>query len=253
MKKQLLILITSVFCIGLGSLFCPKKPVNPTIKKVSPSKVAETKSYFLQRLNQEEEALHEKISREFAVDAKYLKTNFCQQWQQKPSKPQTDEHIYKLIFDVAQEYNFNADRLTISVNNNDAASPAYSTSSGLIIEMNLFKLMPETVQRFIVAHELQHILNNDTDSISIIKRSLGNKPMTAAQSKLFELYNKFQEKRADFNAALQGEQWAQGYLAFAKEGLKRCTSGAGNMHPSWSERAQWAEEMVNHMHGIKNV
>lgn len=261
MKKYLFLLIVGFsIALGLHLLISGKKPVinqenaaQPIYQEISPQALASTKKFFMDKLLQEEAALHQALSHEFGVNPAFLQADYSHQWRQKPGNSTSSEPMHQLTYEVAQAFNFNADKLRIVLNRTNNGSPAYSNDMELIIEMNLFPEFAQPVQKFIIAHELQHILQGDCTEIRTLKKRINQNNLSLSQTKLFETYNKFQEKRADFKAALHGTEWAQGYLAFAQEGLKRCKSGAGNLHPTWQERVDWAQEIVDHMQNVKTA
>jgi hypothetical protein len=261
MKKYLFFFILGIFgTLGLYLGISNRKPAinqekaeQTTYQKISTQAAASTKKFFMDKLLQEEASFHQALSNEFGINTASLEADYSHQWRQNPGISASTEPMHRLTYEVAQAFNFNADKLRIVLNHTDNGSPAYSNDMELIIEMNLFPEFAQPVQKFIIAHELQHILQADCAQLRAIKKRVNQNYMSPSQTKLFESYNKFQEKRADFKAALQGIEWAQGYLAFAQEGLKRCKSGAGNLHPTWQERVAWAQDIVDHMQNIKTA
>ncbi|MGE0206482.1 MAG: hypothetical protein AB7R69_01390 [Candidatus Babeliales bacterium] len=244
--------IALIATVALGALISFKYPFfNKNTPKTH--NLGATQSFFKEKIAQEEKELINRLKAELGVDLS-LTTPSQDHWLGSPTKAQGTEDIYQLVFDVAQKYNFNADKLSIVLQHSDQGSPASTNSAGqLLIEMNIFPTLPVSVQRFIIAHELHHILHNDFEETRALNKTLNQKHVSGKAQALLDEYGRFQEKRADVAAALRGAEWAQGYLDFAHEGIKRCAQDPGISHPTYKERAALAQTIIDHMHGLQTV
>ena len=141
------------------------------------------------------------------------------------------------------------DPATITIVGFNDISPAAATERVIYINEPEFITYSETAKRFVIGHELQHILHKDNHSRYTLELVTHNEVEKMGNNKDHPLcqYNRFKEKRADVVMATQNKEWAQGYLTFAKEWHKRAGDNPGITHPFNKDRVVLAQNIVNYM------
>lgn len=128
------------------------------------------------------------------------------------------EEIYNLVAEVIAEYKLDLKSITIAPW--DELSPAGSTDKTLFINEESFKNMPLLVKKFILAHEVSHIVMKDHSTDFVIAKlkeikNLSSKEFTQA----IDIFSQFVEGRADILASLRNTEYAQGHIQFAEHEL----------------------------------
>jgi predicted metal-dependent hydrolase len=148
---------------------------------------------------------------------------------------------------IMQEFGLNEADITIA--HWDVDSPAGSCDNLLLVNEKAFNQCSEKARRFIIAHELQHIINQDHSTRSTIRDLLPkSEPETSklpSEHPFLQLY-RFHEERADMQAAMKSKEWAENFLAFAQE-YHKCFGDAivAPTHPKYSERLNMAQALIN--------
>jgi Peptidase family M48 len=219
--------------------------------------------------NQELEQEHEKVWQEFTkigiskqryqearkrLYQKYVRSDIP--FTNKKVSPQTEQFVKT----VMKECGLNPNKVKIAGYND--RSPAAATEQIIYVNEQIFSAMSESAKRFVIGHEIQHILHGDNSARYILETLAGNETENLAPKKpnhpLLQ-YSRFKERRADIKTALQGQEWSKAYLAFAKERLEKCGDTPGVTHPKHSDRFKLAQAIHDHMqndqkyHAIKTV
>lgn len=138
---------------------------------------------------------------------------------------------------------FALDKGLITIKPWDNGSPAAATNNTLFINDKALKKFKKSTQKFIIGHELQHIIYEDY----LIKwaQECVTKDKKIEQSSiapLLDSYSRFTEERADIQTALKNSTYAQGFVDFMtilmhQEGDDY---NPGTSHPKNSTRLQMA-------------
>lgn len=143
------------------------------------------------------------------------------------------------------------DPSNIEIYNFSYNMPAASTDRHLYVNESIFNGLAKTSKTFIIAHEVQHILHKDHSTRFIIGHLLGTRTQTLANEgainhPLLKLV-RFQEKRADIEAALCNKDLCLMFYDFAQEQLQLIGDTTGLTHPKTSERLKIAQNLATHM------
>ncbi len=118
----------------------------------------------------------------------------------------------------------------------------------LMVNEKNFSYFSEPAQKFIIGHEVQHILNKDHSTCSVIRNLLPAQEkeqlMLPRQHPLMQFY-RFKEERADIGAAIKNEEWANNYLAYTKEMMEIYGNVDRPTHPKSSDRLNMAQNIVD--------
>ena len=171
----------------------------------------------------------------------------------KPISAQTKQFVQNIMKECGLNLN------TITITGFNVGSPAAATERVIYVNEAMFSALSPAAKKFVVGHEIQHILhgdnsarytielmaNADTEDMARKYRKPNGHPLL--------YYSRFKERRADVKTALMGPEWAQGYLAFAKERLEKQGNTPGVTHPSHSDRFALAQRIVQHMKNDRRI
>ena len=132
----------------------------------------------------------------------------------------------------------------------DDMSPAIASEDTIYLNEEILSKLSDKAQSFIIAHEIQHIINHDTGHYTEIADMVGITAEELADNGKVNhplcYYSRFIEKRADMQAALLGPKWAEYYLTCTKENLESCDVSSGT-HPTDQERYKLAQSIIDYM------
>ncbi|MEX0940601.1 MAG: hypothetical protein WDZ41_04540 [Candidatus Babeliales bacterium] len=257
--KSSTILGLSLFIVGMSILkkdgFFYEKPVI-----VKQSAVFETpaKDYFLQKLENDHNQAWASlraigITKDRFQQAKkqhyneYLRSDIP--FSRAPVSPKTKA----FVADLLKENGLTPQQ--IPVYGYTDGSPAAATDRIIYVNEKTFSMLSSAAKRFVIAHEIQHILNKDNSAGYIMEVISGlniDKVKSQKNHPLLQ-FNRFKEKRADVNVAVKNKDWAKAYLAFTQEQFKICGDSPGITHPKNSERIALAQQIVDYMDGKQPV
>jgi predicted metal-dependent hydrolase len=148
------------------------------------------------------------------------------------------------IKQVAKEFGLDIRRIKIL--GYDEFSPAAATQRILYVNETRLLNLSESAQRFVLGHEMQHILHSDTFERYILATLCNAQIEQTEQNKAHPILQclRFHERRADIKTALHNEGMADAYVAFAKEQLQFGDT-PGITHPKNSDRLQLAERIAS--------
>lgn len=211
-----------------------------------------TEEKIMQHLHSLEEKAWKKlnkcgITKEQCLEALQNLTEKPTASEELSEKP-LSEKMKTLVYSVLKD--FNVDPQNIQLQAYYCQSPAASTDNTILIDEKACSNYPELVLRFILGHELQHILYNDY-LMSYILWVLSNQKKDTSEKleKALAFYARFTEERADLLASLQNQKYAQGFLEFTKMTLKQDGDSAEveKTHPGNAKRLQVAQNIVQAM------
>lgn len=156
------------------------------------------------------------------------------------------ESIVSLVKNTAQDFELNADLMTICAYKNEA--PAAATDTAMMINENALGLYKKDVQTFIIAHELQHMIHQDYYVKCLIKNIIKDKKIDWQQIEPFyNNYVRFTELRADLKAAIKNFDYAIAYVAASQQLIREQGNHGDPMHPYPIERLQFATNIIEQM------
>lgn len=242
-------------CLVLAGIFVAQHKNIISIPALHRYTMMSAQEFYTQKLDHEQEKVWQEFNK-IGIDKhryqharkhlyqKYIRSDIpC---SNKKVSPKTEQFVKK----VMKECGLNANSVKI-VGYNDL-SPAAATERIIYVNEQIFSKMSESAQRFVIGHEIQHILHGDNSDRYILETLAGHETEALAPKKpnhpLLQ-YSRFKERRADIKTALQGPDWAESYRAFAQERLEKVGDTPGVTHPKHSERLQLANAICDH---IKN-
>lgn len=172
---------------------------------------------------------------------KYLRSDYPNGNQ--PISPETRTFVQGIL----KEFGIDPKEITL-VGWKDI-SPAGASEKVMYINQEELNKYSDRAKRFVIGHEIQHILHQDNFSRYTLELMLNNQVEKMGQQKDHPLcqFNRFKETRADVKTALKGKEWAEGYLEFTKVFHKRAGNNPGITHPLIQDRIALAQEMVDYM------
>lgn len=126
-------------------------------------------------------------------------------------------------------------------------APIAASDKILFVNEAIFNQFSLPAQRFVVAHEVQHMLNQDTATTFTINKLRNNDERETETDHPVNRFSRFREERADIQTALTSKHWAENYETFAKEISEKWGDPEDPTHPKNSERLVLAQNIVNHM------
>jgi len=124
-------------------------------------------------------------------------------------------------------------------------SAAGTTDSKLLINEYAFNKLSDEAKKFVIGHEVQHFLHKDTSTRYVVERFSKTGKDLPQDHPLNKLY-RFQEVRADIQAALKGPDYMQGYISFVEQ-LSKKGENKGITHPKNSLRLSMGKKLLNNL------
>lgn len=255
-KNRIIALITiTILALGLGVGLLYKYV--PLCLKKQPTTQVEFKAYWVEQLAQMEKEVWQELNKIglYKEDLLELKKRDYQiyldmhpRYSKKPLDANTGALVDKILIQ------FNLDRSQVPCFEWDSYLAA-TTDYGIYINPEQLKFYKKEAQEFIIAHELQHFINQDHSMRFFIKSSIPEQQTTPADQPLdldinhpYFQYVRFTEKRADIMAAIASPQLAQAYTKFS-ENLFKMQGGngqqdPGDTHPKTTERLAFAHNIT---------
>jgi predicted metal-dependent hydrolase len=139
---------------------------------------------------------------------------------------------------------FDIDPTTISLVTYTDDSPAAAVEKIIFVDEINLKKFSKAAQKFIIAHELQHIIYKDIFKRTAFEDLIPKHKKSALKSRQHPVnqFYRFQEKRADIYTACKNKEYAQGYIDFIKQRLENGDT-PGITHPKSSERLALGQEI----------
>lgn len=209
-----------------------------------------TKDFFSTYLKKREDEVWQELEK-LGITKQKLKDARSQYYQDyvkadmPPSKKKVDEEVKRLILDVFQE--FDADHKKIQIISHPILAPIATTDKIILVNEEILKKLSEKAQRFVIAHEIQHIINQDSSTDYLVDKLLPQEQQVEGFAHPAHQFSCFREERADIQTALKSPQWAEYYLTFTQEIMDMWGDTDDQSHPKNSERLELAQNIVNHM------
>jgi hypothetical protein len=155
--------------------------------------------------------------------------------------PLSDE-IKNIIITILNDFGVDPDTIRILPFNHK--SPAAALATVIFINEELFKKLSPCAQKFVIAHELHHILYKDWLAQEALAAILKTDAYPQEKNNPVNELFRFHEYRADIYAALKNREYAQGYIEFITEMIKIMGENAGITHPKCSQRLALAHQIL---------
>lgn len=165
--------------------------------------------------------------------------------QEKLSKKPLSKKIKAIVAAVMSD--FNIDLAMLKLQAYYSQSEASTTHDTLFIDERGCLQHSENALRFIIAHELQHVIYNDylmLYSIETLSQALRTDKRIVDE--VIAFYSRFTEERADLMASLNAAVYAQGFLEFTQHCLREDSSSSAHTetsHPSHDKRLHLAHNV----------
>jgi hypothetical protein len=170
----------------------------------------------IQKLEQQEAALWQKlnligITQKECEKIEKISANTLD-CNEKSSGKSLSEKTFKVIFSVLKDLGIDPNTIRILSTNDHAAASALETV--LFINEQLLNELSQPAQKFVIAHELFHIINKDALRTYSLSKLAGKDPQELFRTidNPVSEYFRFQEQRADTQAASINKDYAQGYV-----------------------------------------
>jgi len=216
---------------------------------------------FIAELQKEEKAVWNQLNsigvtqERFASEKQRLRSQY-QRSDIPFSNMTVSDKTKQYVRGILKECGVNANGITI-VGYNDG-SPAAATERVIYVNEDAFWKLSPAARKFVVGHEIQHIVHGDNSTkytlecmLNVNTEDMARKYRKPDGHALLP-FARFQERRADISAALKGQEWAEGYLTFAKEQLTKGDT-PGVTHPKYSARVELAQRIVDHMKNEQRI
>ena len=132
----------------------------------------------------------------------------------------------------------------IEIVSSNGFSPAAATDIVLFVNPEKFDALSPNIQKFVLVHEMSHIINRDHSTRCILEDMQENQKDNERLEHAINHIKYFSETRADVFAILQGQEFAQGQIDFMEQCLKLHGNKPGRSHPSNGERLAMGQKLL---------
>lgn len=176
------------------------------------------------------------------------------EYHKKEKKPQNDGKISlklrKLITSLADYFKIDASKIVITPTQNPAISPAAATSNTIYVNEKSLNHYSLDAQQFILAHEMQHMINLDSWAKYEISKIIKEKNIQINETdpdSPVNQFSRFCETRADIDAATAKPEIAHGYVEFTQKLIMHDDYNPGTTHPKDKDRLTLAQAIYSTM------
>jgi hypothetical protein len=248
MKNYLKIISFGLLFLAISLFFSIKKLNNFTQKETSLA-INNTQETTLSYIKNLENQTWSELKR-IGITQKMLSDAMEQYYDefQATDLPPTEiikvsPEIEALIKEVCNELSVNPESILIV--SYDIKGPIASSDKIIFVNEKVFNAFSQDAQRFQIAHELNHIKHHDTQAKFSLEKIL---EQIGALSDYTSIFNKFcclQENRADFETALMGKKWAEGFVTFTQEVVDMWGNTTDQTHSQNTERLALAKNILS--------
>ncbi|MBI2774958.1 M48 family metalloprotease [Candidatus Dependentiae bacterium] len=147
---------------------------------------------------------------------------------------------------ISQEVlnDFGVDKNEIFFTRTTKSAPAFTSGKTIHIHEEEMKTLSKQEQKFVIGHELHHIMNQDSDLHTVIQNEADIKKGNGSIDCPLNTHCRFCEFRADIETALKNNEYAQGYKEFIQHYLiDNGRYDSGITHPKHKDRLALAEKL----------
>jgi hypothetical protein len=181
------------------------------------------------------------ISQEYCLQHREELFDLEDKDQKGTGRPVSQENK-NLIVNVLRD--FNVDPATIRILPYDHKSPAGALETVLFVNESIFNTLSKQGKKFVIGHELQHMIHKDSITRRALEILTENKKSSQAITDTLNGVWRYHEYRADIKAALKNREYAQGYLEFVQTLSTMFGENAGITHPKNSRRLAIADQIL---------
>jgi hypothetical protein len=152
----------------------------------------------------------------------------------------------QLVHEIAQLCGLKPQEIHVVAVTMGPKNPACANVDVVSIDEKCLTTLSEHEQRYVIAHELGHIVHQDPLTLELLRGLLSSK-VTDKDEVTCVMNNvcRFFEERADVFSMTQGQIYAQGGVDFCKKMDDACGLRTGWTHPKWIERYTMAQSISN--------
>ena len=141
----------------------------------------------------------------------------------------------------------------INIVSSNGFSPAATTDTTLFINEEKINALSPSVQKFILVHEMSHIINRDHSTRCILEDLQEDQKDNTHLEHAINHIKYFSETKADVFAILHGQEFAQGQIDFMEQCLKLHGNKPGRSHPSNGERLAMGQKLLAQLEQKNNA
>jgi hypothetical protein len=146
----------------------------------------------------------------------------------------------EFVHGVLRDFDVNPNSVVLV--NTTQAHPAWTHKRTIYINEPEMRKLASHSQKWLLAHELQHLITQDSIAREILKTTTRLEGRTA-DCPLNEL-SRFHELRADINSASKNSDYARGYHACIQELLDAKVKNTGTTHPKLEQRLALSNQIL---------
>lgn len=198
-----------------------------------------------ENLDISKDELFEKIKKYDQMHKKSTQNNT----QKKEHRPIASSKIRNLITLVADFLHFDLSNMDLISTKDPNQSPAVASINAIYVDEDAVLQFTDDAIKFIIAHEIQHILNQDSYGLYAVDQALKERQIELQKDDpefVSNQFSRFNETRADINAATAHPEIAHGYIEFTQEVIKQGRRQK-KTHPKHEDRLALAQEIYSSM------
>lgn len=221
---------------------------------------ASSRESFLMLLDEQEKALWDCLNKEegFSQDDFAYYTNFYAAGYERKERENAascckgsfSQKLRVLISEVLCEFNIDPKKITIVPY--EGFSEASVLTHFIFVNEDRLKKFDEKTQRWIIAHEVVHLLKKDGMRTAILHTLFEKKLQDP--NHVVNRMSRFEEMRADLLSSLNGKAYAEGCIDFLGKNVE---VGADlhtySMHPEFSLRLKTAQRVYDTVYKSGNL
>jgi len=210
---------------------------------------------YLAKINEEEKTIWQEIEQAIGI----TKEQFIAMKHEDEQRKIYDNDIQNLIEKrhsdtaVSQEniqfihemFNMcGIDAEKINIKSSNGFSPAAATDTTLLINEEKFSSLAPAMKKFVLVHEISHIINQDHSTICMLDDLKAEQKDTNQLENLLSQIKYLSEVKADVFAILHGQEFAEGQIDFMEQCMKLYGNKPGHSHPSSGERREMGQKLL---------
>ena len=209
------------------------------------------KDYCHQQLNKQGDVIWNELNQSYGVDKQRCaqqEQTVAQQYKraalnERNNAPRTSlsPEIKQLVTNVLKDFGVNPRNIAIVPYKEKAYAAADSFT--IFINESEMNTLSHEEQRFVIGHELGHMLYQDNLTEYALSSLMQAKKQQTKKDR--QKIARLHEMRADINALTKDIDYAQGGVNFFKRLLNDFGEGSGTSHPKASDRLEQSQLVLN--------
>ncbi len=167
-----------------------------------------------------------------------------------PKKKTVSARVKKIVTSLIDYFKVDAPKIDLIATSDPNLSPATAINDAIYINEEEFCDFSADAQEYIIAHELQHIINRDPFALYAVDQALTERKIELDENNpdfVSNQFSRFCETRADIGAATSKPEIAHGFVEFTQELINRGDHNPGTTHPKTEKRLALAQEIYSSM------